>query len=260
VTSRVCKLWQQRRPEVEKEIVRLELERAEVIDLKAARDQLAVLGTLSNADVVEVLQEYRKQQLEDETLPEDIERPILRGNNREKAEIINAWMEEHPDFCNSFRKLNLSYVPPVVRVMNPRLAITPRLQRLPIEVGLLINLEELNLSRHGLSALPKEISRLTRLKILNLSHNQFKEIPPEATSLERLQVLDLSHNQVASQHVKSDDPELERHFPRFNMRCEHDLSLNLQYNPPIREQIDRLYRREPRLDEPRPSSGSCVIL
>ena len=68
------------------------------------------------------------------------------------------------------------------------------LSELPKEIGLLVNLQELNLEFNKLKAIPEEIRLLVNLQCLNLSSNQLKEIPNGIGLLSNLKELNLSNN------------------------------------------------------------------
>lgn len=70
------------------------------------------------------------------------------------------------------------------------------LVKVPSEVFLFTNLQELNLSENAISELPQEISKLKNLRYLNLYKNKLKTIPSEIVELRKLQVLLLSKNRI----------------------------------------------------------------
>jgi len=70
------------------------------------------------------------------------------------------------------------------------------LQQIPLQIGTLNNLKELNFSFNNLSCLPNEISNLVQLQILNLSENQFTEIPSVILGMTSLSQLNMSGNQI----------------------------------------------------------------
>lgn len=69
---------------------------------------------------------------------------------------------------------------------------------LPAQVGLLLNLEALDLSNNKLSSLPEEIKMLRNLKVLNLAGNRLKSLPLNVESLHCLETADLSNNSILS--------------------------------------------------------------
>lgn len=68
------------------------------------------------------------------------------------------------------------------------------LTSIPSEIGLLVNLRELNLSSNYLTELPEELFSLKDLRELNLSSNYLKSLPDEIGNFHKLQILDLSYS------------------------------------------------------------------
>ncbi|TFI50791.1 TIR domain-containing protein [Mastigocladus laminosus UU774] len=73
-----------------------------------------------------------------------------------------------------------------------------RLASLPEEIGQLVNLQTLDLYRNQLSSLPEEIGQLVNLQTLDLYNNRLSSLPSEFGQLSKLQTLDLSSNQLSS--------------------------------------------------------------
>ena len=73
-----------------------------------------------------------------------------------------------------------------------------QLTNLPVEIGKLTNLTELDLSRNQLTNLPSEIGKLTNLTELNLSRNQLTNLPVEIGKLTNLTELNLSNNEITN--------------------------------------------------------------
>lgn len=69
---------------------------------------------------------------------------------------------------------------------------------IPKEMGKLLKLEHLSLTRNKLERLFGELTELGCLRTLNLRHNKVKNsgIPAELFNLEELTTLDLSHNNL----------------------------------------------------------------
>jgi hypothetical protein len=67
---------------------------------------------------------------------------------------------------------------------------------IPPEIGLLVNLQQLDLRDNQISSIPSEIGLLTNLQQLNLSDNQIRSIPSEIGQLANLQYLFLGCNQI----------------------------------------------------------------
>ena len=72
------------------------------------------------------------------------------------------------------------------------------LTSLPIEIGYLVNLQWLNLSKNVLTILPVEIGNLVNLHILECDTNQIESIPVEIGNLVNLKKLWLSNNKLTS--------------------------------------------------------------
>ncbi len=83
------------------------------------------------------------------------------------------------------------------RVTAIQLSENNMMGRIPITLGLLDKLEELNLSHNQLTGrIDTILSTLGRLKILDLSHNNFHgTIPASIVHLDQLEILHVGHNQ-----------------------------------------------------------------
>lgn len=80
----------------------------------------------------------------------------------------------------------------------PIIVVVLHCRWVPVELGLLENLEELDLSFNKLKKLPKELAGLVSLKSLRVASNKLEELPPELTDLPRVTSIDVSHNRLAS--------------------------------------------------------------
>ena len=69
---------------------------------------------------------------------------------------------------------------------------------LPVEIGQLTSLRQLNLSHNQLRSVPAEIGQLTSLRKLLLDRNQLTSLPAEIGQLTALTVLGLSGNKLTS--------------------------------------------------------------
>ena len=71
---------------------------------------------------------------------------------------------------------------------------------MPDELGMLLNLKTLNLSRNQLDekSFPQTMTRLQMLEEVNLSSNNLTEIPPFILELPRLKVLHMAENRLTS--------------------------------------------------------------
>ena len=90
--------------------------------------------------------------------------------------------------------LNLFYLSILLNLSHNSLSGT-----LPREVGMLKNIEELDVSENHLSGdIPREIGECTSLEYIHLQRNSFNgTIPPSLASLKGLRYLDLSRNQLS---------------------------------------------------------------
>lgn len=75
-----------------------------------------------------------------------------------------------------------------------------RISYMPDELGMLLNLKTLNLSRNQLDekSFPQTMTRLQMLEEVNLSSNNLTEIPPFILELPRLKVLHIAENRLTS--------------------------------------------------------------
>ena len=71
---------------------------------------------------------------------------------------------------------------------------------MPDELGMLLNLKTLNLSRNQLDekSFPQTMTRLQMLEEVNLSSNNLTEIPSFILELPRLKVLHMAENRLTS--------------------------------------------------------------
>ncbi|MEN9654852.1 MAG: hypothetical protein RL235_964 [Chlamydiota bacterium] len=72
------------------------------------------------------------------------------------------------------------------------------LRQIPPEIGLLVNLQTLDLKNNQLTALPPEFGSLKGLQYLYLNNNQLTSLPPEFGGLRGLKVLHLHNNQLTT--------------------------------------------------------------
>ena len=68
------------------------------------------------------------------------------------------------------------------------------LNRVPPELGNLVNLRVLMLDTNQLSELPQEISRLQQLQRLSVSNNHLGRLPDTITNLQRLESVHAANN------------------------------------------------------------------
>jgi hypothetical protein len=71
-----------------------------------------------------------------------------------------------------------------------------KLESISKSIGLLYNIEELDISRNRLRALPNSFKRLGKLRKFNISSNKIKSLPKSMGSLFNLEELILGHNKL----------------------------------------------------------------
>ncbi|GFP95110.1 receptor-like protein 12 [Phtheirospermum japonicum] len=123
-----------------------------------------------------------------------------------------------------------------------------KLQEIPREIGNLINLRHLNLSKNAsLKELPREIGNLINLRHLDLSWNESLELPREIGNLINLRHLDLSFNGslkelpreignlINLRYLNLSDNESLKELPREIGNLINLRHLNLSWNPSLKE-------------------------
>lgn len=70
------------------------------------------------------------------------------------------------------------------------------LLELPISIGNLVNLNNLNVDRNSITKLPQEIGKLASLGVLSVRDNKLIELPSELGNCLDLHVLDVTGNQL----------------------------------------------------------------
>ncbi len=128
------------------------------------------------------------------------------------------------------------------------------LKNIPGEIGLLTNLQHLNLSWSSVSSLPQEFSHLKALRTLDLYECGFTELPPLVGELTNLEELDLSINYLQAlpkelakcQKLRKLRLGLNHFndFPKviFELENLEELSLHSVYfkNPELPDKFDKL--------------------
>ncbi|TYZ67841.1 hypothetical protein PybrP1_004921 [[Pythium] brassicae (nom. inval.)] len=76
-----------------------------------------------------------------------------------------------------------------------------QLERLPDEIGLLVNLKELDVPGNRLVTLPASLSHLSKLEILHAEGNQLAKLPKGLGGLESLRKVYLQNNQLTKLHA-----------------------------------------------------------
>lgn len=109
---------------------------------------------------------------------------ILKMKNLEKLELISCSLTLLPKEIGDLVSLKT-------------LALSKNwLSSLPASIGNLINLKELLIDENQLMHLPKQIGQLKELEILRIRKNKLKEIPEEISNLQNLEILGLSKNEL----------------------------------------------------------------
>uniref|UniRef100_A0A3P8YL83 Leucine rich repeat containing 69 n=1 Tax=Esox lucius TaxID=8010 RepID=A0A3P8YL83_ESOLU len=72
-----------------------------------------------------------------------------------------------------------------------------QLVEIPVEIGFLSKMIEMNLTNNSLVRLPKQMSRLTQLARLYLARNKLTELPEGVVALTELRVLDVAGNRLS---------------------------------------------------------------
>ena len=110
---------------------------------------------------------------------------------------INQWAlqaETSENRSEAGRRIIESYVENNTQLDLKRLG----LKSLPLEIGYLASLRELNLSYNQLSDLPVKIGNLTSLDGLDISYNKLSTLPSEIGNLTSLNILNLTSNQLST--------------------------------------------------------------
>ncbi|WP_452230048.1 leucine-rich repeat domain-containing protein [Lacinutrix sp. MEBiC02404] len=68
---------------------------------------------------------------------------------------------------------------------------------IPVEIGNMTNLKEINLSSSAVSSIPEEIGNLTNLKKLNLSWTKISTLPESIKNLKNLKVLNIKKTRIS---------------------------------------------------------------
>jgi Leucine-rich repeat (LRR) protein len=105
------------------------------------------------------------------------------------------------------------------------------LTSLPPEIGKLVKIKRLYLSRGKLKKLPPEIGKLNSLKELSLFTNKLKELPAEIGNLKKLNKLDLRSNKL-----KRLPASISEYLSRPNFKIE--LDTNPWFKPMELTQLD----------------------
>jgi hypothetical protein len=95
----------------------------------------------------------------------------------EKAKKISSWINTYANKW-TFERLDLRY----------------ELTFLPEEIGLLENLQVLDVANNKLVTLPESLGNLKQLKVLRLNNNKLQALPETIGNLQSLEQLDLCYN------------------------------------------------------------------
>lgn len=97
-------------------------------------------------------------------------------------------------------RMSLGELPPEIGLLSNLQHLNlwdTKIRNLPPEIGQLTNLESLDLGANRLTSLPVEIQKLGKLQSLNLYSNEFNEFPTIVLQLSSLEKLDLCYNQLS---------------------------------------------------------------
>ncbi len=102
------------------------------------------------------------------------------------------------NFWNMNREEIISYIHSLVETGETCASFFNKaIEELPPEIGLLKDVEELDLSDNKLTSLPPEITQLSKLRILNIEYNELTDLPAELGQLTALEELYLGHNELS---------------------------------------------------------------
>jgi hypothetical protein len=115
--------------------------------------------------------------------------PVMQGISRLELLLLNKQITRVPKGIENFQGLKSLY-------------INSYLLELSAEVGLLKNLQTLDLSGNWLSKLPPELVQLEKLQYLNISQNKFLTLPNEIGELKNLKWLNVTGNQIPKSEIE----------------------------------------------------------
>jgi Leucine-rich repeat (LRR) protein len=110
---------------------------------------------------------------------------IAKGNYQEMFDAEYADIKKISDLCGMYF-FDLFY--------SEELIIKGVLNHFPTELGMLPNLQVLNLSDNNILEMPNSISGFAKLEALRLNNNSIKTVPKNIASLKKLKLLNLGYN------------------------------------------------------------------
>ncbi|OJJ21510.1 hypothetical protein BKI52_13280 [marine bacterium AO1-C] len=148
-------------------------------------------------------------------LPND----ITKLQSLEWLRLFNAPLDDLPDSLLHLKKLRKLEIIASVDVFPVKICVLEQLKELtlrrnqithiPAEIGLLNNLEMLEVSEHPqLTALPPEIGKLTKMIYLDVSENPIFTLPSEVGQFERLTYLSATNTDL--QHLPTELKQLKK--------------------------------------------------
>lgn len=120
---------------------------------------------------------------------------------REKwyTSLEEALMEPEKVYKLKLRNQKIRKLPPEIGMLNNLQILDVsrnRIEELPPEIGKLKHLEELNLFKNRLRFLPKDFRRLNRLNKLYMGRNRLSSIPVWVGGMGNLRILDVTLNRL----------------------------------------------------------------
>jgi Leucine rich repeat/WG containing repeat len=108
-------------------------------------------------------------------------------------DLRNKYLKEIPKEVFQNKQLKIMFLNKEEIVAHDRENL---IEKLPNEIGELVNLTVLNLSGNELIQIPNDITKLAHLKTLDLRKNNLSDLPSGITNLTELTYLDLSNNAI----------------------------------------------------------------
>lgn len=140
----------------------------------------------------------------------------------EKARLIRVWIGDNIELIRTFIGNRLKIDP--ARIDR---GFLDQMTSLPEEIGLLTQLEELDLAGLSLTSLPASFSQLTQLQTLKLNENKFETFPEVLYKLPNLKILLFSDTYL----TKSPDMEKFERAIRGDLTFREWLRYDFEGNP-----------------------------
>jgi serine/threonine protein kinase/GTPase SAR1 family protein len=145
----------------------------------------------------------------------NLEKLSLSGKDVDMSALVELYASH-----NSIKTID----PGIAHLRNLRLLDLSAndLDRLPVEVFNLHNLEFLDVGSNKIGSIPSDIGQLTKLKRLHLDNNRLETLPFNLFLLENLEILELQSNQLRKL------PSTLANLKKLNV-------INLDDNPPLKD-------------------------